>query len=288
MNIIAIIVTYNPDLIQVGRTINSIIQQVNHIIIIDNGNTAFPSVFLDKCTVINLKKNYGIAYAQNRGIEKAIDLNAKFIVLSDQDTIYPEEYVKKNLFVYNLLRSHNIAALVPVFYDKEKQIKSPIMLTKFSFTYNYSKAYIKTAQAISSGSFLITDSLKKIGIMNEKLFIDYVDFEWCWRATKLGYKIIAIPDIIISHSLGDRIVRIGKRKVFIRNKMRYYYIIRNGIYLVIYSNCLLFYERILLLRRVIIQIIAVLCIKINFNIIRIIIDAFYEGLSGRMRIYKYK
>jgi rhamnosyltransferase len=286
MNIIAIIVTYRPDLIQLEKTICSLIRQLDHILVIDNGNTIFSSMTFDDCTFINLGKNYGIAYAQNRGIERAINLKAKFVVLSDQDTIYPEGYIKKNLSVYKLLQCNDIAALVPVFYDARKKLTSPVMLTKFSFTYDYSKIYTRTAQAISSGSFLIIDSLKKIGYMNEKLFIDYVDFEWCWRATKMGYRIVTIPDIIIDHCLGNNIVKAGKKKIFIRNNMRYYYIIRNGIYLAIYSNCLLLHERILLLKKVLIQIIAVIFVGINSSTIRTIIGALYEGLSGRMRIYK--
>ncbi|MDR2408807.1 MAG: glycosyltransferase family 2 protein, partial [Bacteroidales bacterium] len=213
MDIIAVIITYNPDLIQLQKTIDSLAEQVDRIIIINNGDTLFSSILRDNCTFVNLGKNYGIAYAQNRGIEKALKLSAKFIVLSDQDTIFPERYVEKILLVYNSLQYRHIAALVPVFYDLEKELKSPIMLTKFSFTYDYSKIYTRTAQAISSGSFIITNSLKKIGLMNEKLFIDYVDFEWCWRAIKLGYKIVTIPDIIIEHHLGDNIIRAGKKKI---------------------------------------------------------------------------
>jgi rhamnosyltransferase len=236
--------------------------------------------------IIGLGENHGIAYAQNRGIERAIELNAKFIILSDQDTIYPEKYVEHNLFAYNSLRSENIAALVPVYYDMEKAMKSPIMLTKFSYTYDYSRQYMKTAQAISSGSFIITDALKKIGFMNEKLFIDYVDFEWCWRATKLRFNIITMSDVVIIHRLGDNIKKIGNKSIFIRNNMRYYYIIRNGIYLAFHSNCLFIHERILLIERVFKQIVAVLFIKFNFDSVKIIIVALYEGISGKMGQYQ--
>jgi rhamnosyltransferase len=285
MNIVAVIITYNPNLMQLRKTIDSLIKQLDHIIIIDNGNTLFYSMLQDDCTFVNLEKNYGIAYAQNRGIEKAQELGAKFIVLSDQDTIYPEGYIKSNLLVYKSLQDHDIAALVPVFYDVGKKLKSPIMITKFSFTYDYSKIYAKTAQAISSGSFLITNPLNDIGLMNEKLFIDYVDFEWCWRATKMGYRIVTIPNLIIEHHLGDKVIRIGKKRIFIENDMRYYYIIRNGIYLAVYSNYLLFYERILLLKKVLIQIMVVILFCFSFNVIKTIVNAIFEGLSGRMKIY---
>jgi rhamnosyltransferase len=286
VNIIAVIVTFNPDLMQLEKTINSLVKQVDCIIIIDNGDTLFSLAPSNNLIFINLGENKGIAYAQNRGIEKALGLGARFIILSDQDTIYPEKYIDNNLFIYNLLHSKKIAALVPVYYDAEKKMKSPIMLTKFSCTCNYSKQYMKTAQAISSGSFIITDSLKEIGFMDEKLFIDYVDFEWCWRATRLGFIIITIPDILIIHHLGDNVNKIGTKNIFIRNNMRYYYIIRNGIYLAIYSNYLFLYERFLLIKSVFKQIIAVLFIKANFNSVKVIVAALYEGMSGKMRKFQ--
>jgi len=47
--------------------------------------------------------------------------------------------------------------------------------------------------------------------MNEDLFIDWVDFEWCWRARKKGYKIIGNANVVITHQLGDAAVTIGRK-----------------------------------------------------------------------------
>ena len=272
-----------PDLVQLKKTINSIIYQVDYCFIINNGEESFEFVEYRNLSVTNLGKNYGIAYAQNIGIKQAIKYSAKFVILSDQDTAYPENFVKNNLSAYDFLKVRNITALVPVFYDIEKNLKSPIMLTKFSYTMDYSLQYVETAQAISSGSFIVTDTLKKIGLMNEALFIDYVDFEWCWRAVGLGYKIFTIPKIVINHRLGERVKKIGNSRLFIRNETRYFYIIRNGCYLAFYSPWLNIHERILLLKRVLVQIFAIIILGIKPHFITVIVRAVYEGLTGRMR-----
>ena len=189
---------------------------------------------------------------------------------------------------YNFLQFENVAALAPVFHDVEKNLKSPIMLTKFSYTMDYSLQYIETAQAISSGSFIVTDVLEKTGLMNETLFIDYVDFEWCWRAVGLGYKIFTIPKIVINHRLGETVKKIGNRKLFIRNEIRYFYIIRNGCYLVFYSPWLNIYERILLLKRVLVQIFAIIILGVKPQFVTVIVSALYEGLTGKMREFHVK
>jgi rhamnosyltransferase len=284
-NTVAIIVTYNPKVELLQKVINSIINQISYCIIIDNGNTVFEFNYKEKLEIINLSKNYGIAYAQNRGIEYAIKLNADFIVLSDQDTVFPFDYMAKNISAYHELRQYKLAALVPVFFNSNKNAKSPVMSKKFSRAKEFSVPYIETAQAIASGSFIPIDTLKKIGYMNEKLFIDYVDFEWCWRATMLGYKIFTISSLVIYHQLGDRAKNIFNIQVTIRNPIRYFYMIRNGYYLIIHSPVLTLFEKLLFLKRIFIHSLGIMIIEHNTKSIQLIGCAMFEGISGRMKHY---
>jgi rhamnosyltransferase len=280
--IAALVVTYNPDLQQVNKTVHSIAKQVSYCIIIDNGNTIFNFQGIENVIIVNLGRNYGIAYAQNRGIELAQQHNAEFIVLSDQDTIYPPNYIERNIIAYQELKDHKLAALAPVFYNSRKQTKSPVMDKKFSSTTDFSKTYIKTAQAIASGIFIVATSLRDIGGMNEKLFIDYVDFEWCWKAIALGYEIFTISDLIINHDLGDDAIMVLGRQVTVRNDIRYYYMIRNGCYLARYSPFLKWHEKILLFKRVFIHIAGVMFLKRNIQCIPFIKSAVFAGLLNKM------
>jgi rhamnosyltransferase len=115
--ITAVIVTYNPDMEQIRKTVDSIIHQVSYCLIIDNGNARFEFQDITNIMIISLGKNHGIAYAQNRGIEQALKLNSEFIILSNQDTIFPDDYTEKNINAYQKLRGSNLAALVPVFFN---------------------------------------------------------------------------------------------------------------------------------------------------------------------------
>ena len=71
--------------------------------------------------------------------------------------------------------------------------------------------------------------------MSEKLFIDYVDFEFCWHAENLGIKTFVFPDIVIQHNLGDSFRKIFGKKITLRSDFRYFYMLRNGFYLS--KNC---------------------------------------------------
>lgn len=253
MNIDAVYVTYYPDIKLLEKSIKSIISQIRKIYIIDNtpGKDMQLISFQNEHTeIIFLEENLGIAYAQNIGINKALENCAEYILLSDQDTCYPENYVE-NMTRLFLNYDCKIAAVVPRFIDINK-IKedgfirvSPIIFKQF---YPKSGLY-EVMQAIASGKIILAKYLNDIGIMDESLFIDWVDLEWCWRARKKGYKIIANADVIIQHKLGDNSTNIGFREVNLRNYVRHYYITRNAFYLSIYSNSLDTFHRITLFIR---------------------------------------
>jgi len=236
-----VIVTYKSNVCVLKQLIKSISNQVNKIFIIDNTpNNKFKSEELisEKIEVIYLNENKGIAYAQNIGIKKAMNNKANYILLSDQDTIYPEDYILKMIKIFDL--DDKIAAIAPSFYDintKKTQafIKNNLLFFKQFFPKN---GWYEVKQVIASGKILNTKYIKDIGLMNEDLFIDWVDLEWCWRARKKGYKIIGNADVVITHQLGDKAINLGFREVNLRSPIRHYYITRNAFYLALYDKSL--------------------------------------------------
>jgi rhamnosyltransferase len=276
-----LIITYNPNMHQLEKTIQSIAKHVSHVIIIDNGKTKFSFKNIDNIIIINLGKNYGIAYAQNYGIELAKQHNADFVLMSDQDTTYPENFISEMLGAYEDSQDkEHIGAITPVFYDKNKEAEGLISITKFKVIVPDKKRKYHIAHTISSGSLIPMGSLKIIGVMREELFIDYVDLEWCGRALKYGYKIISIPDIVIEHALGDKIKKIGNRKIALRSRVRYYYMIRNGIYIIFHTDILKIYEIILFLRELFIKIIGI-CL-IEKKAVPLIYKAVHDGITSNM------
>jgi rhamnosyltransferase len=75
---------------------------------------------------------------------------------------------------------------------------------------------------------------KIVGPFREDFFIDGVDQEYCLRLRHYGYKVILAHNAIMTHSLGSPIIKTFLGKVFIptnHSSLRYYYFIRNGIYI---------------------------------------------------------
>jgi rhamnosyltransferase len=67
--------------------------------------------------------------------------------------------------------------------------------------------------------------------MREELFIDFVDIEWCLRARRHNYEIVAINKVRIDHHLGDYAVKFMGERYPIHSPLRMYYYFRNAIYL---------------------------------------------------------
>jgi len=247
-----VIVTYNPNLELLSNLIKSIQSQVRNIYIIDNTESKHICLNnIENIEIIQLNVNMGIAYAQNIGLKKALDNKADYIMLSDQDTTYPDNYVYDMLKALNY--SDNIAAVVPLFKDINQNKNNDGFIVKnkkFGTKKIYPvKGYFEVFQAIASGKIIVSKYLNYIGLMDEFLFIDYVDLEWCWRAQKNNFKIIGNADVTITHKLGDDIVSIGNKEITLRSPIRHYYMVRNSLYLSLTCKSLDFTRRLFLFFR---------------------------------------
>ena len=242
IKIASLIVLYHPDKFKLINCISSQLNQVDKLMIIVNSNID-KNILLnfndEKIEIIYNTNNLGIGAAQNIGIKILKDEKFDFILLSDQDSYFPENYVFDMSKKYiSLSKKYKIAAICPLFVNSQNKKIYPMIKRKFFFRFkflNQNKINFVT-EAISSGMFIPTNVFKDVGTLNEILFIDWVDFEWCWRALNKNYKICVNSDLIIDHELGI------ENKNFITKQFpkfkffRYYYIFRNGIYLSLFSR----------------------------------------------------
>ena len=231
--IAGILVSYEPEATTLRGTVESLLPQVEHLFVVDNGSQIDPVDLLDLkgeegLTIIRLDENLGIAAAQNVGIAAARDARADFVVLSDQDTVYPQGAISRLIKVFE--RWPKAAAVVPLFNDVNKSSSDGFILENsclFSPT-PVAGGEHRLLQAIASGKVIRLSTLEDIGTMDESLFIDWVDLEWCWRARHKGYQVIGSGDVEVNHSLGDTSRNIGYREVNLRSPLRHYYITRNA------------------------------------------------------------
>lgn len=225
--IFSIIVVYNPDKEELLAHIRRLKEQTNFIVICNNSdyNVEFNKSFIK---VFNFAENLGIAKAQNVGMEWAFSNGADFVLQVDQDSIPNHDMVEKLLKAYDelTLKGYNIGLIGPQDFDKVTKELNRARLEKGKKIENTNCVIVK--HTLSSGSLIPKETYDKIGGMCEKLFIDAVDFEYCWRINSEGYKIIKVNDALLGHRLG-----VGKKKILkfiyvsIPSPIRHYYQFRN-------------------------------------------------------------
>ena len=163
--------------------------------------------------------NKGIAEAQNVGINFITShINAKYIVFFDQDSIVDNNYTNAICSEFERVSKNrsNLAILGPTVIRKDDG-------TVYAFTVR--------REIISSGSCIPTSIIHAVGCNNPKLFIDYVDFDWCWRANSQGYICGITSKVKIYHKVGKHELHIGRYRVIISSPKRYFYSYRNYLWL---------------------------------------------------------
>ena len=100
--VVAVVVTYRPEN-DCRELLDALGVQCNAVVVIDNGSgPAFVAALAAACQAsgaefVGLSQNVGIAAAQNCGIERARELGATHVLLSDDDSLPPENMVARLL-----------------------------------------------------------------------------------------------------------------------------------------------------------------------------------------------
>ena len=239
-----IIVTYNPSINALKKQINRLLEQVQLIIIIDNGSNNSTELIKEltgiesqnKITVFENRENKGLGYAQNKGIEIAIKEKATHILLLDDDSLIEENFVSNLLSDYEALLKPGIkvGAIGPTYYNEETGEQYPI--TKYVGPFIDRKLPkeepVEASFLIASGCLIPTSVIQEVGLMNEDFFIDYIDVEWSFRAISKGYKLFATPGAQMNHVIGEKRVSVFGRKISLHSPLRKYYLFRNSIFMI--------------------------------------------------------
>lgn len=221
------VVLYNPDQ-SVFDNIDSYINNLDQLYVIDNSESIDEQIVKKikekkRVKYIQYNTNLGIAAALNTGVHCALEKGYKWLFTFDQDSKASPTMIKNMIDFLNDNDTSNIGILSP-FHSYNDYRPLP----------NNSR-YSDVLIVPTSGNLLNLNSYIRIGPFLEKLFIDYVDIEFCLRLHLHGYKIIQLNTAILLHKLGDL-----KKKRFLHryiavtnhNAERLYYRVRNRFYVI--------------------------------------------------------
>ena len=222
-----VVILYNPE-IKIVDNIKSYLFNLDKLYIVNNGNGGGVTKLLIKefsnIEVIDLNDNMGISKSLNMVLEKAYSEEVTHLLMMDQDSQF---YGKSFLRYKELVRK--------IDWDKCLQIGCKLISYKeINPKISSDLSYHAINRLITSGSIISIQNAIKIGAFDEKLFIDEVDFEFCYRGLLKGYILFQTNNsILLRHSVGSTFTKYfwwGKITTMNHNKIRKYYIVRNRMY----------------------------------------------------------
>jgi rhamnosyltransferase len=227
-SVCAVVVTFNPGV----RTVDSLraLTAQAPVVVVDNtpGESSAEVLniieLMDSVQLIRNRQNLGIAAALNRGIRKAIECGYQWVATFDQDSTVTPGFFASLLAAYQRYPAKEQVALVApkhVYPDsKETDVANADNLPEWSL--------IRTA--MTSGSLIRTEIFSKVGCYDEGMFIDYVDYEYCFRLQRAGFQLLRANRVLLFHQLGvAKTWQVLGRSfsVKVHSPWRRYYITRN-------------------------------------------------------------
>lgn len=234
MKIVSIIVLYNDTEDDTLSNIKNLAERVDCLYIIDNSADSSKFDFNEIKNTIYLPqyKNIGIAAAQNIGIRKAIEDKADYIFFADPDSEFPQNTVNELLSKYQCLQNINIKVGGVCASAFNETTGLPISLEDCFIREMPDLKVKEISYMMNSGSLIPTNLFQEVGLMWEDLFIDGVDSEWCWRASKkANVRFFQNEEITIQHHLGNQAKKVGNKMRSIASPARLYYQYRNYFWL---------------------------------------------------------
>lgn len=238
MKLSIIIVSWNvkEDL---GNCLRSIEENKPHeifeIIVVDNASTdgsveTIKKNFPDVKIIVN-SENRGFSAANNQAIKIA---KGKYVFLLNPDTIIYQNSL--DALITFLDGNEDVGACGPKFLDADGKAHFSVGYAPSFRALLYGRTFLRSlgifrrqhkkittrkfdfekysdVEQLSGAALMIRRSvMEEIGLMDESFFMYYEDVDLCLRIRKAGYRIVYVPDSIITHIGGKSSEQVSARK----------------------------------------------------------------------------
>ncbi len=226
LKISAIYTTYYPSAGFRNR-IQGVITDSAVTIIVDNtpGGYHFEKNDISGAVLIQDGLNKGLGAAINLGIAEALKQGCNAVVLFDQDSSPQSGFIYELCSVLSAVGNKSIVG--PLLLDDKE-------MPGFDFNAKKNNSIsLKSVTCIAtSGMCFYIDNLGPGERFTEDFFLDFVDFDWCWRMRDKGWSVYKINSLWMPHRLGIEQREFFGLKYHVPTPFRHYFQFRDTLYLV--------------------------------------------------------
>ena len=197
----------------------------------------------DRCMVEHHPENIGVAGGLKRAIAWAIQQKFDFLWAFDQDSTPDDPTLLRTLVTLYEQEQHSISPLgivAPLPIDLNTNL--PIHGSNWVRYHSEEPAGVQDDRSfyecdmlITSGSLISIAAAKNAPLPLESLFLDAVDWLYCWNLRRKGYRILVSKTAILKHQLGNShkvLCPVSQQIISTHTSsaLRYYYSSRNHTY----------------------------------------------------------
>jgi rhamnosyltransferase len=208
-DVCAVVVTYFPGDGCAGN-LESLAPQVGKLLIVDNGSSAQSlepiqaAALRLNAKIVRLGSNFGIAKALNVGLGVAREHGYPWLATFDQDSRATPMMIEE---MFSALEHYphpdQVAIITPCPVDRQLGVD-----LRYPGTEAFGADWRIIHCAGTSGNIVNVRVAFDAGGFDDSLFIDYVDFEFCLRLRRQGFRILEASRAKLMHSLGRMELRL--------------------------------------------------------------------------------
>lgn len=214
-SIASVTLAYNSEQ-RLPKQLNALLRQsreLNEIIVVNNGSSDGTIRVLSEnypqVSVLDLPANVGAGGGYAAGLAyAAMEKKHDWVWLLDDDSVPSDDGLEALLRGLELAEGsrESIGILAPVPVHPETQLSYPGWLWRSGWVRPSAEALRQPVcfvdGVISSGSLVRREAVEKAGLPRSDFFIDFVDFEYCFRFRRHGYKVAMVRDSRLVHAIG--------------------------------------------------------------------------------------
>lgn len=250
------IVLYKPDMKRLKLTIASVCDQVSGVIFVDNGSgqdcvCQIRKLLSEGCgkntddILIENHENRGIAAALNQIMVQAERMGYSYVLTLDDDSRCDAELVR---VLKHCLRYPKAGIVCPDAvqddepHDLEEEANADDHAAGFDACCEKSHMnglhhHVSLVEdCITAGSLVSVKAWRASGGFDEKMFIDFVDMDFCATLREHGFRIYHVSNTAVHQRYGSvsKTFRICGKEFYLFNysPARIYYSVRNQIYFI--------------------------------------------------------
>ncbi|WP_010239491.1 glycosyltransferase family 2 protein [Clostridium arbusti] len=213
------------------------------IIVVDNSSTDGSYEKLKKefntYNIIKSNENLGYANGNNIGIKYALENKADYICVLNNDVIVEDDFLDKIIKVMEDDKDIGLAGpCICKYHDKNiiqamgANINLYNGLTQGKYkNYKYSDIPQKDIQVDYLGGACFVcrrEVFEKIGFIPENYFLFFEETEFCYKASRRGYKLLCVYESKIYHKGSSTISKYSGLSYYFLNRNRVVFIRRNA------------------------------------------------------------